>query len=688
MSAIESGAEIMQLARAVDSLPMPAWIANPDGALVHVSPGWERFTGLNAGDSTTGFLERVHPDDVAAVLEKWSAARASGGSYRDELRLRFGNGGYRWILAQANPIADGAGGMLGWLGTLTDVHDHRLAEQALAERNALLQNEQERQRLIGESRDKFVALAEQSNDVVAITDAAGMLVYGNPAALELLGTTGEELTQRHFFECFPVADVDFVESTIVPALERDGRWTGEFRFRNFSTGRALPIICNAFVLRDSSGAKTGYATISRDLRERQRVDIGMQALADAGKAMHGSLDIPGTVQNVADTIVSGFANVCSVEVPDESGAVSTYTLATRNPADAGLARKTAEVRNRALTPDHPIVRGIETGVSTLLAEVPQTFLASTGLDEFVGAGPGRLDIRSLIYVPVRSARDGRIYGVLSCGIDGNDPRGRYTEQDVRFAEQIAVRAGLAFDNAFAYERTRHIASELQAASLPSSLPSVGGLRLGADYRPASNDAAIGGDWYDAFALPDGRVVMTIGDVVGHGLQAAIWMTKMRQAMQSAALLSPKAEVLVGVANRALRMLARDAFATAIAAIYHPASRTLSVASAGHPGPVVRRRDGTVEQFDFPGLMLGLLPESEYEAHAIQLDEGDTAVFYTDGLVEVDRDAERGHERLHRALRFRDVVDAENVAFAVVERVLQGASSRDDIAVLAATVTPA
>jgi hypothetical protein len=440
-------------------------------------------------------------------------------------------------------------------------------------------------------------------------------------------------------------------------------------------------MCDAFAMHGAGGALSGFATISRDLRERQRIEIGMRALADAGRAMHGSLDFDTTMQNIADAVVAGFCNACSVEVADSETRIRTITLATRDPAQKPIAWAAAATRNAGMPFEHPIRWALRDGVSTLKQVLDAPFLASTGIDRHLGPDPGRLDICSLIFVPIRSQRDGRIHGVLSLGLYSGDPRGHYDEDDVRFAEEIAVRAGLAFDNAHAYERTHRVAVEMQAASLPSALPQLPDVRIHAEYRPATDEAAIGGDWYDAFRLPDGRIAITIGDVVGHGLQAATWMTRMRQAMQAAALLDPDPRVMLDVANRTLTMQSLPLYATAMAAIYDASTHTLHFASAGHPGPAISRADGRIEDLLCGGVLLGVLDDSHYDVRTTEIEPGDLVAFYTDGLVELERDFERGQARLHDALRRDAVRAAVNPAVAIFEHVTGGATVQDDVAIL-------
>jgi PAS domain S-box-containing protein len=784
-------------ARMLDAVPITSWIADPDGAVVYVSPMWERLTGVDAKHVyQTGYVDLLHPDDVERVIANWNAAQAARTGYRDETRVRSGDGSYRWFLSQSNPIVSPGGDLLGWVGTITDIHDRRVAEDTLAEQNLKLEEADLRRRLIAETlpgttwtadpdgkldrivdgffdiarrapearygdewlagvhpqdrertrrswrhaietstpyeetfrvevadgsyrwhiaralphwnadgnvagwvglgididdrmradaeREKFVALAEKSSDIIGIADADGMILYANPAALAFLETTYEDILGRHFTICLPPEDLPFVANVVMPTIDREGRWLGDYRCRNFRTGRAMPVSANAFAITDASGKRTGFATITRDRRELQRIEIGMRALADAGRAMHESLELETTLQNIADAIVSGFASNCGIEVVDANGTFRTVTHGARDPAQIPFAAKASETRNAAMPPDHPIRRAIEHGESTLKI-LDTNFLKSTGLDAHIGPKPGMIDLSSVIYVPVRSPRDGRIYGSLSCGLSASDPRGLYSQDDIPFAEEIAIRAGLAFDNAQAYERTRRVAVEMQAASLPVRMPEQSALALHAEYRPAADEATIGGDWYDAFILPDGRIVMTIGDVVGHGLKAAIWMTKLRQALQAAALLDAHPRVMLGVADRAIAMLEGDVYATALVAIYDPMSGRLSMASAGHPAPLIVRADGSLEEVSCNGTMLGIPARSTFETRTVEIASGDLVVFYTDGLVEAGRDLRSGLDRLHEALGIESVRGAENPALAVYERVLGNAAVADDVAILTARV---
>jgi serine phosphatase RsbU (regulator of sigma subunit) len=290
-----------------------------------------------------------------------------------------------------------------------------------------------------------------------------------------------------------------------------------------------------------------------------------------------------------------------------------------------------------------------------------------------------LRVRSIICVPVITP-SGDVIGALTCALDDASERENYGPNDLGFVQEVGRRAGAAIANVQLYERERRIAIEFQAASLPARLPDVPGVRLDAAYRPGSDEATIGGDWYDAFLLDDGRLVMTTGDVLGHGLHAAVSMTKLRLAMQSAAIVDADPRLMLRVAEATLRVSDPDAYATAIAAVYDPEVRALTIASAGHPPPMMRTSEGTITELPTSGAMLGLGPSIDRDTITINLPAGATVVLYTDGLVEFKRDLAAGVERLMRALR-NDSIGSDRPAEALLAAVLAGDCAQDDIAVI-------
>jgi PAS domain S-box-containing protein len=235
----------------------------------------------------------------------------------------------------------------------------------------------------------------------------------------------------------------------------------------------------------------------------------------------------------------------------------------------------------------------------------------------------------------------------------------------------------------AYERERRIAMTLQGAFLTEHLPSVAGFAFDAVYRPADNEAEIGGDWYDAIELDDGRVVISIGDVAGHGLDAAVVMGKLRQTIRAVARIVDFDPVaILDATDRSLRCEAADTICTAFVGVLDPRSQTLSFASAGHPPPLLRSNE-TIVELRGRGLPLGLRRPGEGRGDSLALPQTGMLVLYTDGLIESTRDLEAGERRLRDALGAVDDTTGAPARY-IAERVLAN-GARDDVAILAVTI---
>lgn len=189
-----------------------------------------------------------------------------------------------------------------------------------------------------------------------------------------------------------------------------------------------------------------------------------------------------------------------------------------------------------------------------------------------------------------------------------------------------------------YERNRAmatVAEALQRSLLPERLPAVPGWELAADYRPAS--AGVGGDWYDALLLPDGDVLLVLGDIAGHGLAAAGAMAQMRNALRAYAVEDSDPAVVLTRLDRLVALLTPDEMVTAAVARLDPASGSVTVASAGHPAPVVTRAGAGYELLPVdPGPPLGtglLLQDPQRTSVMAQLAPGDALLMASDGMFE-------------------------------------------------------
>ena len=230
------------------------------------------------------------------------------------------------------------------------------------------------------------------------------------------------------------------------------------------------------------------------------------------------------------------------------------------------------------------------------------------------------------------------------------------------------------------EHTRRSAELLQGAFLPERLPQRAGLRCDALYIAAEREALIGGDWYDAFELPDGRIVFSIGDVAGHGLEAAVTAARLRRSILVAAFeADDPAEILAKVGGA--RGPEQSVPATAIVAILSRDLASLRYASAGHPPAIVAGPNIRGHCLAHGGLPFGVGVFVASETHTAALEPGAALLFYTDGLTEFDHDIE-GAERatLQAVTRLVENPQMERPA-AFIQRSVMGSQRPADDTVL-------
>lgn len=287
----------------------------------------------------------------------------------------------------------------------------------------------------------------------------------------------------------------------------------------------------------------------------------------------------------------------------------------------------------------------------------------------------------LLALPLRSR--GEPIGVL---VAAGERLG--TDEAVLVAE-LAHRAATAADNAMRYEHEHDVATTLQRAML-TEVPATTGLDLAARYLPAVQGNNVGGDWYDVFDRPDGSTLGVVGDVTGHGIEAAVMMGQLRTALRAYAINQHTPGELLGRLDTLLAHLREDLFATAVIAQFSPGEHAVRWASAGHPPPLLREPDGTVRVLHADsGTLLGIDLGLPIGNQAAELRPGATLLLYTDGLVERRGESlDTGTRRLVDALaavapEHLDSADPAPgpAADAIVAAMLRDRPHEDDICLL-------
>jgi len=396
-----------------------------------------------------------------------------------------------------------------------------------------------------------------------------------------------------------------------------------------------------------------------------------------------SLDYRETLRNVCAAAVDTVADICLLDL----GApwdVDLVAFAHRNPQLLEELRGAGAFLTRCEgRPRHPSCDVIATGKSVFVPDMDDAYVRSHATSEEHAQFMRRMDYRSMIIVPVISQVHA-ILGALTL-VRNTSSGERYDDEALLFAEDLGRRCGSAIAKAQLYSQTMEASIRLQRAALPRALPVRPGISLDAYYEPAASEIMVGGDWYDAFNLRDGRLGISIGDVAGHGIDAAAIMGRLRDALRAVLYADSDVVKALAIADYLVtEEFPDDRCATALLAILDPDRLTLILAAAGHPGPFVwdPHEQAVIDPFQNRGLPLGVrgLLESPCETREVKLKKDSFAVFFTDGLLEWQHDYLNSERSLAETLARRDIREAPNPAIAIRHGVVSG-RNQDDIAVL-------
>lgn len=452
----------------------------------------------------------------------------------------------------------------------------------------------------------------------------------------------------------------------------------------FESRRELDVIdqrCLSGLADDGALALERAVLIARELAARDRADL----LARVGTELDMTDGSEERVRRLVRLLVPDFADVAVVgRAIDDPALIEVGAIAYGDSeADERLRGRWEGLRAPRATPSDVhrlLLDGKPQLVDDATGRLTFADLIGADLEDAPPVGP----LRSVIRVPLLAGN--RIVAGLMLA-QGSSER-RFDEDDLALAAEIAGRASVSIQRARLYELEHGIAFRLQQSMLGVRATSFGDqVGVTARYLPAEQELQVGGDWHDAFALPDGKVGLVVGDVVGHGLTAAATMGQLRSALRALAAGEPDpAEVL-----RRLEAFALDTegarLATVVYAILDPVTGVLRYCVAGHPPPLLLSPDGAATfLWDGRSGPLGVSGAAERVEASTSLETGSTIVLYSDGLFE------RRGELLDVSLgRLRAEVVAHRdrspdaLADAVLAGMLGNARKRDDVALLVASL---
>ena len=402
-------------------------------------------------------------------------------------------------------------------------------------------------------------------------------------------------------------------------------------------------------------------------------------LAELTETLATTTDIDVALSSLGAAVTPRLADWSLIALIGPDGGVRQVAAAHHDPDRAGDVARFGELMVDGLGAKSVVLAVQRTGQPIRRSGETAADLLERAGQEMADLA-GRMGYSSFLVAPIMAPVSHRVLGSIT--LVNGPSRAAFTDADERTATDIGRRAGLAIDNSRLYRQQRHVAEVLQQ-SLLTELPTIPGVELHARYLPANDGAAVGGDWYDAFAQPDGSVMLAVGDVSGHDIEAAATMGQLRNLVRGDAFgRDDEPGPLLSQLDRALRGLRVPAAATVVLARLRreEGAYTLSYSNAGHPPPLLLLPDGTVEVcWTTPEPLLGLTARNERATHRRRIPRGATLVLYTDGLVETPgRLIDEGILLVEQALRDNAELPGEELC----TRLIATASRRaDDIALL-------
>lgn len=582
------------------------------------------------------------------------AAREGAEVLDVNVQLLRERGGRFDLIASAWPLRNTEGVLEGSIGVFVDVTQTR------------------------ETQWRYELIAEAIPSFVWLDAPDGSAQYANKRWLEYTGLT-EEQNHGHGWEIVVHPDdAARLQNERERTLQTGQAFEDECRYRG-KDGKYRWFLFRSIPVRDQDGLITSWLGTATDIDKQKRAEAQQAFFALASDVLGSTLDVSTTLERIARLAIASLGTWCQIDLPDARGDLRAMVVAHQDPQKEQLLEQIAGQRiyNEDAQLGPPAV--YRTLKPQLLQNVDDHAVSYVVPDKRHRELYRSVGYVSGLMVPLR-IRD-RVLGVM--GIASDDPSRLYTEFDVTTALELGRRGAIALENAQSFAREHRVATTLQRALLPALLPQNDHVRFSSAYSAAASHQgeAVGGDWYDAFCLEGGRIAVSMGDVAGHGVDAAVTMGVVRQAIRAAALDLHGPKDVLARANRVVMLEHAHPMITALFGYYNPHARELTYSLAGHPPPVVLHADGTIETLNGSGPPMGdAFDEVLLEQRRIALPEGTTLVFFTDGLIEYGRDVLAAERRLHEVLASRAFLERENPAQAIIDAVLN-APQQDDIAVL-------
>ncbi len=403
----------------------------------------------------------------------------------------------------------------------------------------------------------------------------------------------------------------------------------------------------------------------------------LKGILEISRSLAGTVSIETMLPRILDSLFSIFP------------AADRGCILLRNEPDGKMVPRAMKHRGDS----DETVKLSKTVLQTVMDEKKAILSADAGSDARFQAAESisSLSIRSMMCVPLLSLGN-EVMGVIH--IDTQNPIATFRKDDLEILLAVAGQAALTYESArllASYvekqkqDNEMNIAAGVQHALLPDSYPTVDGYEFFACYEAAQ---AVGGDYYDIIPLPNGKICLAFGDVAGKGVPASLVMSRISSAVRTTVEFVQQPDLAVGrINNHMCAKAVEGRFVTFVLIILDTINHKISLANAGHMSPMVRRADGSIEEFDdsVVGVPLGVIEDMEYTLQERDILPGESVVVYTDGVSEAMNHASDLYsmERLKEIVSASpaDVVQLGTAIRADVKKHANGRPQNDDITLM-------
>jgi PAS domain-containing protein len=540
------------------------------------------------------------------------------------------------------------------------------------------------------SRDEVGAIVGGIASGIVAQRPDGEIVYANdvaarmldwPNAEKMIGSNFSQVLDRIVLRNEDGSEADPGQVPSRLALRGVENPTALFRYIVKSTSEELWMFVRSTAIFDDDGEPVLAIAVVEDNTERKRSELAQTFLADASKQLSASLDFDSALAALAHSAVPAIADWCTIEMVADDGSIETAAIAHADPELEETVRAFRADYPFSDTDDYGPALAIRQGEAALFGKVDLERFREIYGDEDRAQAVLKLSPHSSLTAPITV--HGTPIGSIALAL--TSPTARYTEYDLQTVVELGRRAGIALDNARMHTERMRMLGSLQKSLIPAALPELAGISLSATFRPAERAAEVGGDFYDAFVLPDGSSALVIGDVCGKGPEAAALTALARYTIRAAAMTECEPQVILRKLNEALIEQVTDGrFVTVAFArlIQHGDGLTLETVSAGHPLPVVIG-EGAPDSVGISGTLLGVVHDPELPITRREFAHGEALLLYTDGLSAAQTTDDTGYALdLVRGIS----LNGDSNAAAIIDAAAvasQSTPNRDDVAILVA-----